>query len=174
MRALLTLSLALLLQSCGTPTVLSRSGIETHNLEHALIEKIQFYNSSDIVLSRVAEAEASSSTKNGTLTTNTSGSIERIIIRANTRGRVIKHLGDGKLAVQFDDDPNRFLVFGPNPATGDYTLQAKKWANGRGLLPYGEASYLTNQGAERCQLTFRMKRKYEHHTRTSFAKGQKV
>jgi hypothetical protein len=174
MRTLLLPIFILFLQSCGTPTILSRSAIETHNLEHGIIENIQFFNSSDIVLSRVSEEQATSFAKNGTLTTSKSGNIEQVVIRANTPGKVVKHLGDGKVAVQFDADPNSFLVFGPDPGTGNYTLQATKWANGRGLIPYGSSSFMTNQGAERCQLIFRMKRKYERTTKTTFAKGQKV
>lgn len=163
-----------LLASCAPKAYLSKAVVKQNSLTTSDLQKIQFYNSRDIVLARYGNAAKDKHTENGTLTINNKNAVEQIVIESGTPGAVTKELEDGKLAVSFEADEAKLLVFGPNKKTGEYQLLAQSWENGRGKVTYGGATYLTNVGTDQCRLTFRMKTVRDLHREMRIAKGRKV
>lgn len=175
MRTLLFLACCtIVLSGCSAKYVLDKPAIRNYNLSQEDLAHIQFYNSRDIVLSRYAESSAEKSTEKGTLNVNTGKEVDQVVIKANTRGKIVKFMEDGKMAVSFEPDESKFLVFGITNTTESYHLQALEWKNNRGRISYGSTTYYTNAGADHCYLRFKLKRAYREDRNLRVAKGNKV
>lgn len=175
MKKLALLGLALIvLASCSNRLVFNSRVINQYNLTYEDLTGIQFYNSHDIVLTNYAEVKSDKTTSKGNLNVNYGEEVDQVIIKAGTRGRVVKDLGDGKYALSFEPDVSKQLVFGKGSKFDVYYLQALEWNNGRGKVQYGDKTYYTHAGADECSLQFKLKRKYKVNREMRVAKGNKV
>ncbi len=170
----LLLFAAALLTSCSNKYVLNSRVINEYNLTYQDLSTIQYFNSHDIVLTSYEQTTSDKSTSKGNLNVSFGKEVDQVIIKAGTRGKIIKDLGDGKFAVSFEPDDSKQLVFGKEDQFDVYHLQAMEWKNGRGKFKYGEKIFYTHSGADECTLLFKLKRKYRENREMRVAKGNKV
>ncbi|MBT8191014.1 MAG: hypothetical protein HKN67_05970 [Saprospiraceae bacterium] len=108
------------------------------------MKKIQFYLSQDIYLERHHGGEYSD-IKDGSIKIESGSKVEKVIIKEGTPGVVVFSPKKDRYAVSFDDNPENYLLFGPNPkAKGRYVLLAKKWMKNSGIITYGNKEYRTS------------------------------
>ena len=89
------------------------------------LQRIQFYLSEDIVLRRQLRAEDSRIT-DGKIVIVDGSEAEEIVFKRGTPGLVIFTPKSDRFAVSFENDDDRYLMFGPNPKTGGrFVLLAK-------------------------------------------------
>ncbi len=107
------------------------------------LKQIQFYVSEDIHLERFLSSE-NSSIEEGQIKIKSGDKVEKVIIEEGTPGLVLFSPKSDRFAVSFDDNPDNYLIFGPNPkAKGKYVLLAKKWRKRGGIITYGDKEYTT-------------------------------
>lgn len=169
----LTITIAVF-ASCSNKYVLNSRVIDEYNLTYQDLSTIQYYNSHDIVLTSYEQTTSDKSTSKGNLNVSFGKEVDQVIIKAGTRGKIIKDLGEGKFAVSFEPDDSKQLVFGSGEQFGVYHLQAMEWKSGRGKVKYGEKIFYTHSGADECTLRFKLKRRYKENREMRVAKGNKV
>ncbi|MBT3963115.1 MAG: hypothetical protein HN728_04295 [Flavobacteriales bacterium] len=172
--SILILISAFMFSACSTKYVLDSDKIEKYRLSADDLQGIQFYNSHDIVLTKYEAKTADKTTDGGTLNLNYGKEIDQLMIKEGTRGKVVKQLDGNRLAISFEPDDSKFLVFGAKEGGTTYYLQALEWNGDRGKIKYGPEQYLTNAGADRTSLTFKLKRKYIENKEFRVAKGNKL
>lgn len=107
------------------------------------LKQIQFYISEDIELERVRSA-ANSNIQDGQIRINQGKNVDKVVIRKGTPGTLVFSPSTNRFAVSFDEDPENYLMFGPNPkANGKYVLLAKDWKRHKGIISYGGKEYRT-------------------------------
>ena len=165
----------ILLSACAPKHILNKQVIQENRLTNDILDRTQFYNTRDIVLTRYEQGQQENSTLKGKVTVNLGREVEQVVIRTETPGRIVQHLDGDRIAVSFEADESNFLVFGPSstdPHT--YELQAKQWQNGRGVVEYGGRTYYTNPDASNCRLVFKLQKNFQQKTNTRIAKGNKL
>ena len=112
------------------------------------MKQIQFYLSQDIQLTRHYGGEYSD-IEDGQIRIKSGSKVDKVVIKQGTPGVVVFSPKSERFAVSFDDNPENYLLFGPNPkARGRYVLLAKKWKKNTGIITYGNKEYRTsNQSA---------------------------
>jgi hypothetical protein len=166
--------LAMLATGCATKYVLNTGTVKKYSLSAEDLTKIQFYNSQDIILTRYENVAQDKKTEKGTLSLTTGKELDQIVIKGNTPGKVVKQLDNGSIAVSFEPDDNKYLIFGTSNASETYKLQAITWKDGRGKVNYGGVTYFTNPGSERAFVSFKLKREHKENKELRFAKGNKI
>ncbi len=143
-RAMIFLVLGILTMSCSPRlTPLSDEVIKDYKLGPAELQKIQFYTSQDIVLSRRAET-GDLSIRSGKIKVIDGEKVEQVVIPARTPGVFVTSPKNDRIAVSFEKDNQHFLVFGPNPRKGNqYTLLGKEWKRKGGKITYGASTWWT-------------------------------
>lgn len=175
MKPLLAFTFTLLvLSGCSYKYILDRPVIDKYGLSNEDLQHIQFYNSEDIVLTRYESSVSEKTTDKGTLNLNYGKQIDQVVIKANTPGKVVKSMEGNKVAISFEPDENKFLVFGTTSNSNVYHLQALEWRENRGKVNYGGSVYYTNAGADHCFVRFKLKKEYRENKRLRIAKGNKV
>ncbi len=176
MKTLSILSIALLsiLSACSSKHILNSRVIDEYNLTYEDLSSIQFYNSHDIVLTSYDAVTSDKTTSKGNLNVAFGKEVDQVIIKAGTKGRIVKDLGDGKFALSFEPDESKQLVFGRGSKFDVFNLQAGEWKNGRGMIKYGDKIYYTHAGADECSLRFKLKRRYKENKEMRVAKGNKI
>ena len=164
----------LLLSGCSTKILLSSSNIDKYKLSETDLSAIQFYTTHDVVLNRYEQSPSEKSTEKGALNVNTGQQVEQVIIKQNTKGKIVSSLPGNKFCVSFEPDDSKCLVFGVKQTSDALFLQAMEWNEGRGKVQYGENIFYTSPGAEDCALSFRLKRAYKLDKKVRTAKGNKV
>lgn len=138
------------------------------------LQKIQFYISEDIVLTRqIRKGEAVIS--GGKIKRTRGREVEQIIIRRGTPGTYLFTTSEGHYAITFDNGKrNQYLIFGPvSRVRNRYALRAKKWERNFGIVTYGGREYTTTARSaqafllinSRGQTTTRVRRKTERGSR---------
>ncbi len=139
--------LALGLSAC-TPNLVpfSQNMIDDFSWSDKDLERIQFYLSEDVKLYRNTSAN-SSKIENGAIRLKDGKKIEEITFVKGTPGVFIFSPKKDRMAVSFEDDNEKFLMFGPNPKIGNrYAILAKDWKRHVGKISYGgEEYYISNQ-----------------------------
>ena len=111
------------------------------------LQRIQFYLSDDIRLWRDSGVERST-IRNGKIRVVDGREIEEIIFKKGTPGVILFSPKTNRFAVSFDDDDDRYLMFGPNPKRdGRYVLLAKEWDRRSGKVTYGGETFNTDPGS---------------------------
>lgn len=175
MKNLITiLIVSITLVGCSSRYVLDTNKIEKYKLSAEDLQGIQFYNSHDLVLTRYEAKTTDKTTDGGTLNLNYGKEIDQLMIKAGTRGKVVKQLEGNRIAISFEPDDSKFLVFGTKEGGSTYYLQALEWKGDRGKVKYGSEFHITNAGADRTTLNFRLKRKYIEKKEYRVAKGNKL
>ena len=165
-------TLLVLLSSCSTRVPYSTQLSNDLDLPEDQLKQVQFYVSQTVVLERKSE-KVRTYTQNGTVVVKDDQEANRVVIQQGTPGTVVKEEED-KLFVSFEDDPNRFLVFGADDESGRYILLAKSWKNDQGVVNYGGVDYLTSRGSGSSYLLMKMKKEQKMNSTTRYVKGRKL
>ena len=111
------------------------------NWTESQLEKIQFYLSEDIVLTRQLSG-ASSEIVSGEIKFVEGRRVEEIVIPKGTPGILVDQPRENRFAVSFESGNDRFLMFGPNSkAGGKYVLLASEWKRRTGVVTYDGRKY---------------------------------
>jgi len=132
MRALLIFASAIfLLSSCSSLTPFTQDIYADLNPNEEQIKSVQFYLSQDILLYKTMNRDEAIVEK-GKIKFNEKQKSEEVLIPRGTPGVVVFLPKENRFAVSFEDDNDKFLIFGPNKKLGDkYTLLGKEWEDGR-------------------------------------------
>lgn len=138
------------------------------------MKQIQFYLSQDIQLERHLGGEFSD-IKDGQIKIESGSKVEKVVIRAGTPGVVVFSPKTERFAVSFDDNPENYLLFGPNPkAKGRYVLLAKKWRKNAGIITYGNKEYRTSSQSAYAALMVDIKKASRTDYTKSTASGRTI
>lgn len=165
-------TLLVLLSSCSTRVPYSTELSNDLDLPEEQLKQVQFYVSQTVVLERKSD-KVNTYTQNGSVVVKGDQRADRVVIQQGTPGTVVKKEKD-KLFVSFEDDPNRFLVFGADQKTGRYVLLAKDWKSNSGIVNYGGIEYSTSPGSGKAYLLMKMKKEQKLNSTTRYVKGRKL
>ena len=108
------------------------------------LKRIQFYLSDDIVLERNVGVEESV-IEGGKIKVVDGRKVEEVVFEEGTPGVVLFSPKSQRLAISFEEDTDKFLMFGPNPKLGGrYVLLAKDWNRRVGKVTYNGRTWRTN------------------------------
>jgi hypothetical protein len=165
---------ALILVSCGQKVAFTSQLKEEYNLTEANMKKVQFYNSSTIILMR-RNTVGSQTTNDGVLVTNQSSEQDRIIIPANTKCVFDSYGEDGEVVIRFEVGSGRVLKFAvrQQQTTGKYYLIAK-WGDKGGELTYGNVVYNIDSTSGNAYLMVVLKKLNKTKRKDRLVKGMRV
>jgi hypothetical protein len=110
------------------------------------VQRIQFYLSEDIVLSRTL-ADDQSKIKEGKITIQNDSRVEQLVLKSGTPGTLVMMPKENRFGVSFENDDQAYLMFGPNPKVENhYCLLAQSWEQDYGEIHYKDNLY--HVGAE--------------------------
>ena len=138
------------------------------------LRRIQFYLSEDLVLSRERRGGSSTITR-GQIKIVDGREIEQIVIKRNTPGVFVFSPRENRMAVSFEDSDDLYLIFGPNPRTGNrYTLRGSEWNRRGGKVTYaGEDWYVDGRDAL-SHLMVPLKRERNRDVNSRVASGRRI
>jgi len=139
------------------------------------LQRIQFYVSEDIILTRKLKGE-NTRISDGKIRVVDGSKVEEVIIERGTPGVFVQSPTRNKFAISFDSaDDSKFLMFGPNPkANGKYVLLAKDWDKRWGKITYGNQTYETSNASAYAALMVDIKKAKKISVRSERAKGNRV
>ncbi len=139
------------------------------------LEKIQFYLSDDIVLYRDVR-EGSSRIEDGKIRQVDGRKVEEIVIEKGTPGVLVYNPQNDRFGVSFENGSDeRYLMFGPNPKSGNrYVLLAKEWKRNRGKLTYEGRTYYTNSESAYASLLVNLRKIKKTKVKRRTAEGRKL
>jgi len=141
---LIFVSALIFLSSCNSLTPFTQDIYTDLNATDDEIKSVQFYLSQDIVLYKTLNRDEAK-VENGKIKFNERQKSKEILIAKGTPGVVIFLPKENRFAVSFENDDDKFLVFGPNPKLNErYTLLGKEWDDGYGEVTYGGEVYTTS------------------------------
>lgn len=164
-----------LLTSCSKKlTYYSNKLQNDFNWTEADLSRIQFYVSQDIQLYKV-KAGGGSEIENGKIKIKDRKVVNEVVIKKGTPGVLVFTPNEKRFAICFDDDTDKYLMFGPSKKNGGrYSLLAKDWQRRDGIITYGGQEYRTNSSSAYASLMVDIK-KASNSVRTSkTASGRKV
>ena len=139
------------------------------------LERIQFYLSDDVVLTRQLTG-GSSEIISGEIKIIDGRKVEQVVIRRGTPGVLLFKPKQNRFAIGFESNADeRYLIFGPNPKAGDrYSLLASDWNRRDGTVTYDGRKWSVNSGSAFSSLMVDLKKinKVENSSRT--AGGRRV
>ena len=175
MRTILIFASALLfLSSCNSLTPFTQEIYSDLNLASEEIKSVQFYLSQDIVLYKDIETDEAR-VEDGKIKLKERHKSKEIVIRSGTPGVVIFMPKENRFAVSFENDDNKFLVFGPNKRNNNrYTLLGKEWGNNYGKVTYGGETYTTSLHNSMAALMVNINKIQNHTVKRKQLNGRKV
>lgn len=126
-----------ILSSCTSEKVAFTSDLKSeYNLGEKAMQKIQFYTSEQITLVQ-SGGNSYLKTHDGKILLNTTQNTNKIVIKKNTPCTIEKAMDTlcNRVVVSFEVGENKTLLFGMNQS-GTYSLLAKSWQQGEGILEY--------------------------------------
>ena len=129
--------------SCRTGKVPFNQDIRT-GLSEVSLKKVQFYTSGEIVLYKTKE-DGSESVAEGIVLIQNKKDCEKVIIPAGTPCILEKAIDDKRLLFSFEVGDGKFIAFGTSNGES-YSLLAKEWQNGSGVIKYANKTYFTQNG----------------------------
>ncbi|MFT6333917.1 MAG: hypothetical protein ACI86M_000158 [Saprospiraceae bacterium] len=107
------------------------------------LSNVQFYLSGDIILYRDFGGK-STSVENGIIKIVDGRRIEEVIFKKGTPGVFVFSPKRDRVAISFEAEDDKFLMFGPNQkAGGRFVLLAKEWKKKRGKVTYAGQTWNT-------------------------------
>jgi hypothetical protein len=128
------------------------------------VQRIQFYLSKDIVLSRTL-ADDQASIKEGKITIKNDSREELLVVKSGTPGVLVMMPKEDRFGISFENDDQAYLMFGPNPKMENhYCLLAQEWAQDHGEVHYKDNLYYVNaESADACLMIDLKKTGNEEH-----------
>jgi|688.fasta_scaffold45222_2 hypothetical protein len=167
---------SILISSCANFVPFTSSLQKQYNLKDEDLNKIQFYNSDDIVLYKDVSSSGRPTIKGGKIKVIDGREVEEITIKGMTKGVAINNENMvKKLGVSFEINDNYFLSFGENPKFNNkYCLFASNWSNNIGEITYNGEKYNTPAQSGRVYLLINVKKLQKLDSNTRIAKGRKI
>ncbi|MEM6395813.1 MAG: hypothetical protein AAF741_05665 [Bacteroidota bacterium] len=138
------------------------------------LRRIQFYLSEDLVLSREARGGSSTITR-GQIKIVDGREVEQVVIKRNTPGVFLFSPRENRMAVSFESSDDLFLIFGPNPRTGNrYTLRGSEWNRSGGKVTYAGQEWFVGGGDALAFLRVAIKRQRNRDVNSRVAGGRKI
>lgn len=173
--SIITVTALLLISSCSNSLRYLTADMYRQNRWSATeLNRIQFYVSEDIVLTRSDRKQRRSNIEDGKIRIKSEGKVEQIIIKKGTPGTFVKSPQSGKMAISFDSD-GRFLMFGTtSKMDGRYVLLAKEWNRHWGIVTYGGVEYETTSSSALAALMVDIKKANKTSRSVERAGGSRV
>ena len=131
-------------------------------------------SSRDIVLYR-DYTTGGSRIESGKIKTVQGRKVEEVRIPKGTPGVVIDQPRKDKIAVSFESQNDRYLLFGANPKKGgNYVLLAKDWKNRRGKVTYDDKQYFITSDSGMATLLVDLKQSKKVSVKSRSAKGRTI
>jgi hypothetical protein len=138
-------TLLLLLSSCSPRlTPFTQKIYDEYDWTESDLKQVQFYVSQDVILKRQIK-DGDAKIKGGKINIVDGKRVEEITISRGTPGLLLYLPKDQRFAVSFDEDDNKYLIFGPNKKqAGKYVLLANDWDRNSGQVTYDGKLYRTS------------------------------
>lgn len=175
MKSIVTLIIGtLILTSCGPELVPFTTKVEQETgLNKQQLSRVQFYNSSPIVLYREL-SQNRTEIVSGEVKIVDGKQVEEIVIAANTPGVMVSNTPE-RIGISFENGQDRFLVFGQNKhRSGAYTLLAKDWNQDIGSIQYDGKDYRVTAQSAATYLMINMQKLRNLNVKSRTAKGRTV
>ena len=138
------------------------------------IQRIQFYLSRDIVLSR-SLSSGETNIKEGKIIIKDGHQVEQVVIKSGTPGVLVLMPKEDRFGVSFEDDDNAYLMFGPNPKVDNhYVLLAQEWEQENGKVHYKGNLYDVEAGSAYASLMVDLKKSGVNEYKTHQAHGRTI
>ena len=171
-KSLLYATFPLLLWSCSQTIPFTGQVQQKYKLSENDLKGLQFFTSSEIVLYK-ASGDAEARTAGGSLIVESDRQVDRIVIPRGTPGTVVQVYPD-KLAVSFDTDAGKNLLFGSKYIDGNYRLMAQTWDKKHGELVYGRERYIAAPGSGEAFLLIKLKKMQHTKVKSEVAGGRRI
>ena len=162
--------------SCATLVPFTTSLQKQYNLNDEDLNKVQFYNSDDILLYKDVSNTGRPTIEGGKIKVIDGREVEEITIKGLTKGVVISSdMNSKKMGVSFEINDNYFLSFGENPKFNNkFCLFASNWSNNLGEVTYNGEKYNTPTQSGKVYLLVDVRKLQKLNTKTRVAKGRKI
>lgn len=174
-KLLYILALLPLITACGPKlSPYTQRLYEDQNWNENDLRRIQFYLSEDLVLSREARG-GSTTIERGQIKIVDGREVEQVVIKRNTPGVFVFTPRENRMAVSFESSDDLFLVFGPNPRTGNrYTLRGSEWNRRGGKVTYAGTEWYVSGNDALAHLMVPLKRQRNRDVNSRVAGGRKI
>ena len=171
-----TLFLCIICTSC-TPvyTYFTQDLYQEQQWSEADLQRVQFYTSKDIVLTRQIGTGESTIT-GGKIIIKNGQQYEKVVIPEGTPGVMVLMPREDRLAISFEDKNNdAFLMFGPNPDFGNrFALLAQDWEQEQGQVHYKENVYAVDAEYAYAALMVDLRKEGQDQYATKSVKGRTI
>ena len=138
------------------------------------LSQIQFYLSEDLTLYR-QRRDGRTLIEGGRVRLRDGREVVEYVFERGTPGLVLQQREGGRLAVGFEADESRFLIFGPNrKRDGLYTLLAKEWDRNEGTLTYAGQDWKVNARDADVHLQLDLRRSGQTKVKRGKASGRRL
>jgi hypothetical protein len=138
------------------------------------IQRIQFYLSKDIVLSRYLSA-GETKIKEGKIIVKDGQKVEQVVIKSGTPGVLVLMPKDDRFGISFEEGDNTYLMFGPNPKLENrYALLAQEWQQDVGQVHYKGNLYSVDAESAYACLMVDLKKSGSDEYQTHKASGRTI
>jgi hypothetical protein len=138
------------------------------------LSKVQFYLSGDIVLYRDFGGKRTS-VENGTIKIVDGRKVEEVIFKKGTPGIFVFSPKRDRVAISFEAEDDKFLMFGPNQkAGGRFVLLAKEWKRNRGKVTYAGETWNTSSESAYANLLVDLDKARKTKYKKTVVSGRKI
>src|SRR5688500_11480006 len=164
-----------LLASCSPLyTYFTQSLYEKQNWSQEDIQRIQFYVSRDIVLTR-SVSDGETKITEGKIRIINGRKVQQIVINARTPGVLVLMPKEDRFAISFETDDDAYLMFGPSPKYYErFALLAQDWERDNGKVHYKGQLYEVDNSSAFAALMVDLRREGESQYETRRVKGRTV
>lgn len=164
-----------LFSACGPRlSPLTQRLIDEQDWQDRELERIQFYLSEDLVLTREFRS-GNTRISNGQVKVVNGRELEQMVFPKNTPGVFVFSPRQQRVAVSFDGDDENYLVFGPNPKAGQrYTLLASEWDRQAGKVTYGGRTWRVRAEDAYASLMIPLKKLRNSEVKGRVARGRRL
>lgn len=167
--------LSLAIMSCSPQyTYFTQALHEKQKWSQDDLQRIQFYTSDDIVLTRTI-SDGETKITEGKIRIINGKKVQQIVIRAKTPGVLVIMPKEDRFGISFEDDDQAYLMFGPNPKYYErFALLAKDWERDRGKVHYKGQLYDVDNSSAFAALMVDLRREGESQYETRRVQGRTV
>lgn len=171
---LLFISTLVFLSSCSSLTPFTQDIYSDLGISDDEIKSVQFYLSQDIVLYKTLNTDEAR-IEDGKIKLKQKHKSKEILIAKGTPGVIVFMPKQNRFAVSFDNDDDKYLIFGPNERLDDrYTLLGKEWDDGYGEVTYGGETYTTSTRNAVASLMVNVNKMQNYTVKRKQASGRKI
>lgn len=166
----------LLLASCGpTLSPFTQQLYEEQGWTEADLERIQFYLSEDIVLTRQLVGGSSKITR-GEIRIVNGRKVQQFVIRKGTPGVYMFSPKVNRFAISFEEGgTDRYLIFGPNPKIGNrYAIRGSDFNRSGGTVTYDGLKWQIDRRDALANLMVDLKRVRTSDVNSRVARGRRI